>query len=88
VWHFGPDLQFDKDVMLGGTRCQWYGVVEQDLVRADLDEQGRQAGQAGEDGAGVRAGGIRVAQIVVHADLPESVRHRRRSAPSPRWSRG
>jgi hypothetical protein len=69
VRYLGPDLQFDVDVVFGGAGCQPYGVVQQDLVRADLDEQGREPRQVGEDRAGQGRGGVGLAQVVAGADL-------------------
>lgn len=51
----GPDLQLDAHVACGGAGGEPGGVVEQDLVRADLDERGRQAGQVVEERARVSA---------------------------------
>jgi hypothetical protein len=42
VRDLGPDPQLDRHVVLGRASGQSYGVVQQDLVRTDLDEQGRE----------------------------------------------
>ncbi|CAM5611675.1 hypothetical protein AQJ54_39395 [Streptomyces griseorubiginosus] len=47
-----PDLESYGDVVVGGADGEPYCVVEQDLVRADLDEQRRQAGDVDEDRTG------------------------------------
>ena len=59
----GSDVEGDLDVGDGGLAGEAEGVVEEDLVGSGLDEQGRQAGQVGEDGAdeaesGVLPGGV------------------------------
>jgi hypothetical protein len=69
VRDLGPDLQLDRHVVLGGAGGQSYGVVQQDLVRTDLDEQGREPRQVGEDRAGQGRGGVGLAQVVAGADL-------------------
>jgi hypothetical protein len=47
----GGDVEGDLDVGGGGLAGQADRVVEEDLVGASLDDQRRQAGQVGEDGA-------------------------------------
>jgi hypothetical protein len=44
VWHAGRDVEGDLDVGGGGLSREADGVVEEDLVRSGLDDQGRQAG--------------------------------------------
>lgn len=44
------DLQRDLDIRGGGLLGEAYGVVEEDLVRADLDDQGRQARRSAKTG--------------------------------------
>src|SRR5580658_3534029 len=51
VRHAGGEVEGDLDVGGGGLPRQADGVVEENLVRSTLDDQGRQAGQVGEDGA-------------------------------------
>src|SRR6266566_1437717 len=48
VRHPGGDVKGDLDVGGGGLPGEADGVVEEDLVRSGLDDQGRQAGQVGE----------------------------------------
>ena len=48
VRHPGGDVEDDLDVGGGGLSREADGVVEENLVRSDLDDQGRQAGQVGE----------------------------------------
>ena len=61
----GQILETDFDVGGDGLSRQTDGVVEENLVTSGLDDQGRQAGQVGEDRAheresGVLAGGVGV----------------------------
>jgi hypothetical protein len=64
VRHVGGDVQDDVHPGRPRTRGEAGGVVQQDLVRAHLDQQGRKAGQVGEDGraeqglAGVGSGEV------------------------------
>ena len=51
VGHPGGDVEGDLDVGGGGLPGEADGVVEENLVRSGLDDQRRQAGQLGEDGA-------------------------------------
>jgi mannitol-1-/sugar-/sorbitol-6-phosphatase len=51
VRHPGGDVEGDLHVGGGGLAGEADGVVEENLVRSGLDDQGRQAGQVGEDGA-------------------------------------
>ena len=46
----GGDVEGDLDVGGGGLAGEADGVVEEDLVAAGLDDQRRQAGQAGKTG--------------------------------------
>ena len=54
----GGDVEGDLDVGGGGLPREADGVVEEDLVRSGLDDQGRQAGQVGEYGADQAEGGV------------------------------
>ena len=49
--HARRDVEGDLDVGSGGLAREPDGVVEEHLMTAGLDDQGRQAGQVGEDGA-------------------------------------
>lgn len=64
------------EVIVGrrGAGGQPVGVVQEQLVRADLDEQRRQAGQIGEGGAGHRISriGAGAGEVVVGADRGRS----------------
>src|SRR6185312_6942139 len=51
VRHPGGDVEGDLDVGGGGLPREADGVVEENLVRSRLNDQGRQAGQVGEDRA-------------------------------------
>ena len=48
VRHPRGDVEHDLDVGGGGLVREADCVVEENLVRSDLDDQGRQAGQIGE----------------------------------------
>ena len=48
VGHSRGDVKRDFDVGGGGLLREAEGVVEENLVRSGLDDQGRQAGQFGE----------------------------------------
>ena len=61
VRHGWGDVEGDLDVGDSGVACEADGVVEEDFVGSDLDDQGRQAGQVGEDGADQGEGGVAVA---------------------------
>ena len=50
VRHPGGDVEGDLDVGGGGPAGEADGVVEEDLVGADLDDQGRQAGRSAKTG--------------------------------------
>ena len=49
VGHPGRDVEGDLDVGDGSYNGEADGIVEENLVRSSLDNQGRQAGQVGED---------------------------------------
>jgi len=51
VRHPGGDVEGDLDVGGGRLSREADGVVEENLVSPGLDDQGRQAGQVGEDRA-------------------------------------
>ena len=51
VRHPGGDVEGDRDVGDSGLPGEADGVVEENLVGSGLDDQRRQAGQVGEDGA-------------------------------------
>src|SRR5258706_15367305 len=57
VRHPGGDVEGDLDVGGGGLLREADGVVEEYLVSSGLDDQRRQAGQVGENGAGEAEGG-------------------------------
>ena len=50
VGHPRGDVERDLDVGGGGLPREADGVVEENLVSSDLDDEGRQAGQVGEYG--------------------------------------
>ena len=64
VRHSGGDVEDDLDVGGGGLPGEADGVVEEDLVGSGLDDQGRQAGQVGEDGADQAGGGVVSGRVV------------------------
>jgi hypothetical protein len=64
VRHPGGDVEGDRDVGGGGLPGQADGVVEEDLVRSGLDDQGRQAGQVGEDRADQADSGVVSGRVV------------------------
>ena len=59
VGHPRSDVERELDVGGGGSLREADGVVEEDLVRSGLDDQGRQAGQVGEYGADQAKTGVR-----------------------------
>src|SRR3954447_844367 len=69
VRHPRGDLERDLDVGGGGLSREADGVVEENLVTSGLDDQGRQAGQAGEDGADEAKTGILPRRVVGDASL-------------------
>jgi len=73
VRHPGGDVEGDLDVGGGGLSRQADGVVEENLVGSGLDDQRRQAGQVGEDGADEANSGV-----VWLTQLADSRRMRRR----------
>ena len=64
VRHAGGDVEGDLDVGGGGLPREADGVVEEDLVGSGLDDQGRQAGQVGEDRADQAEGGVVSRRVV------------------------
>src|SRR3981081_245216 len=64
VGHTGGDLEGALDVRGGSLPGEADGVVEENLVRSGLDDQGRQAGQLGEYGADETESGILPRRIV------------------------
>ena len=56
--HPGGDVEGDLDVGGGGLSREADGVVEENLVGSGLDDQVRQAGQVGEDGADQAQSGV------------------------------
>jgi hypothetical protein len=55
---FAGHLQCHLDVVPAGVRGQADGVVQQNLMGADLDQQRGKAGQSGEDRADQRGGAV------------------------------
>ena len=51
VRHPGGDVEGNRHVGSGGLPGEADGIVEQDLMGPGLDDEGRPAGQVGEDGA-------------------------------------
>src|ERR1700719_661812 len=64
VGHPGGDVEGDLDVGGGGLAGEADGVVEENLVRSGLDDQGRQAGQVGEYGADEAESGVLSRRVV------------------------
>jgi len=64
VGHAGHDLQGDADVVVGGASGKAECVVQEDLVRAGLDQEGRQAGEAGVDRADQTVRGVGTVEVV------------------------
>jgi len=58
------DVEGDLGVGDSGLPGQADGVVEEDLVRSGLDDQGRQARQVGEDGADKAESGVASRRVV------------------------
>jgi hypothetical protein len=69
VGHPGGDVEGDLDVGGGGLSREADGVVEEILVSSDLDDQGRQAGQVGEDGADEANSGVLSRRVVGDSGL-------------------
>ena len=69
VGHPRGDVERDLDVGGDGLLREADGVVEENLVRSGLDDQGRQAGQVGEDGADEAKGGVLSRRIVGDSGL-------------------
>src|SRR6266487_3188736 len=64
VRYSGGNVEGDLDVGRGGLPGEADGVVQEDLVGSGLDDQGRQAGQVGEDGADEAEGGVVSRRVV------------------------
>ena len=64
VRHPGGDVEGDLDVGGGGLPREADGVVEENLVRSRLNDQGRQAGQVGEDRADEAKSGVLSRRVV------------------------
>jgi hypothetical protein len=64
VRHPGSDVEGDLDVGGGGLPRQADRVVEENLVRAGLDNEGRQPGQVGEYGADQAKGRVLPRRVV------------------------
>ena len=64
VRNAGPDLEFHRDVVLRGAGGKTHRVVQQDLVRPDLDVQRGQSRQIREERAGERRAGIGSSEVV------------------------
>ena len=62
--HPRGDVEGDLDVGGGGLPREADGVVEENLVRSGLDDQGRQAGQIGEYRADEAESGVLSRRIV------------------------
>src|SRR3954470_13340435 len=69
VGHPGGDVESDLDIGGGSLPGEADGVVEENLVRSGLDNQGRQAGQLGEYGADEAESGICPRRIVGDSGL-------------------
>ena len=69
VGHPGGDVECDLDVDGGGLVREAEGVVEENLVRSGLDEQGRQAGQVGEDRADQGKSGVVSRRVIADSGL-------------------
>ena len=69
VGHPGGDVEGDLDVGGGSLPGEADGVVEENLVRSGLDDQGRQAGQVGEYGADEAESGILPRRVVGDSGL-------------------
>jgi hypothetical protein len=63
----GCDLQRHWNAVRGGPGGGPGGVVEEDLVAADLDQQGREAGEVSEHGADVTVGQVVAVRVVAGA---------------------
>ena len=69
VGHPRGDVERDLDVGGGGLSREADGVVEENLVSSGLDDQGRQAGQVGEDGADEAKSGVLSRRVVGDSGL-------------------
>ena len=86
----GGDVEGDGDVGGGGLPGETDGVVEEDLVRSGLDDQGRQARQVGEYRADQAQGGVVPGGVVgdpgPQASPVRAWRPMNRAATSSNWS--
>ena len=64
VGHPRGDVEGDLDVGSDGMSREAEGVVEENLVSSGLDDQGRQAGQVGEDRADEAESGVLSRRVV------------------------
>jgi hypothetical protein len=64
VRYTGGDVEGDLDVGGGGLAREADGVVEEDFVSSGLDDQGRQAGQVGENWADEAKSGVVSRRVV------------------------
>jgi hypothetical protein len=71
VGHPRGDVEHDLDVGGGGLLREAQGVIEENLVTSGLDDQGRQAGQVGEDGADEAKCGVLSRRVVGDSGLEE-----------------
>ena len=72
VGHPRGDVERDLDVGGGGLLREADGVVEENLVTSGLDDQGRQAGQVGEDRADQAKSGVLSRRVVGDSGLEGS----------------
>src|SRR5690348_7922698 len=69
VGHVWGDVERDLDVGGGGLLREADGVVEENLVSSGLNDQGRQAGQVGENGADEPKSGVASRGVVRDSGL-------------------
>ena len=77
VRHPRGDVEGDLDVGGGGLSREADGVVEENLVSSGLDDQGRQAGQIGEDRADEAESGVLSRRVVGDSGLEVFSAHQR-----------
>src|SRR5258706_15303542 len=77
VGHPWCDVERDLDVGADGLLREADGVVEEDLVRSGLDDQGREAREAGEQGADEAERGV-VSRCVIADSRLEVLRAEQR----------
>ncbi len=65
------DVEHHFDVGVGSLLCEAESVVEENLMRSGLDDQGRQAGHVGEDGAYEGKSGVLSRYVVGDSGLEE-----------------